>query len=569
MKSKLTARLRSTTYARLLARDDFRLLWLAQVVSTVGTYTYTLAVASVLTQRDSGASLAHTVALVLGVQASAAAGTGLLLAGPVADRFNRRRTMILSDVVRFLAVATLFAGMPSTLHLAVVAAVLGSFGALFDPCLTASLPNVVEEEELVPANAVIGSTFYGSAMIGPGLGAALVAVLGAQIAFGLNALSFVASAVLLAGANFRHTTEASGRLTPVALARDLRDGARHVFSSPIASGILVTMGIAMVAWGAQAPAQIVFVKQVLAPGPGAGSTRAFAFATLTTSWAAGMLVGSLVSPLIIRRIPRERLIPLGLLMIGTSVMMAADRGSVVGVAALWFVAGAMCGVMNVCYESLLQERTPDGFRGRVIATIEAAQEATYLLGVAVAAFLSSRFASPDVLRFAGIISLLAAAGAIRLIPRSLAPEGATDAAPEARSEFHTPPAAPDPDFGYSHRGLPPPWAVSRNGSVAHLHLRWPLVSRDWDSIIAELSDAIDGGTRAVILPTRLHPGSRVPRRRLDELWAALIDMSITVERSEAESPTASDPSPSLLGAGERLGGPVHDVRRRRDDHELA
>lgn len=113
-------------------------------MSTVGTYAYSLAIASLLTRRASGASLAHAVAIVLGIQAGAAALTGLLIAGPVADRFNRRRTMIASDVVRFIAVATLLMGTPSTVHIAVVTAVLGCFGALFGPCLTASLPNVVE-----------------------------------------------------------------------------------------------------------------------------------------------------------------------------------------------------------------------------------------------------------------------------------------------------------------------------------------------------------------------------------------------------------------------------------------
>jgi dTMP kinase len=528
----LKKRIRSSTYGRLLTRENFRLLWLAQVVSTVGTYAYSLAIASLLTQNASGASLARAVSFVIGIQAGAAAVTGLVIAGPVADRFDRRRTMIVSDIVRFCAVATLLVGSPSTAHIALVAALLGSFGALFDPCLTASLPNVVDEEEVVPANAVIGGTFYGSAMIGPGLGAALVTILGVRLAFSLNALSFVASAALLAATTFRHSSESTGRLTPAALVRDLREGARHVRSSRLAIAILITMGIAMIAGGAQAPLQIVFVKQVLAVGASASQLRAVAFATLTTAWALGMLIGSLGSPVLIRRVSRERLIPLALAGVGTCVFLGAMQSSLLAVAALWFSAGSMCGITNVCYESLLQERTPDRFRGRVMATIEASQEATFLLGVAFAALLSILLASPEALKCVGVLSVIAALVGSRLLRRSevettVTGSSGTKVATELRTRPNAVAGGPWP----AQFAVPAAWMVTRRGLIADVEMRWPLVLSDWDGIIEELSEAIEQGARVVVLPTKLPSGSRVSPKQLDELWLTLVDMSITVERT--------------------------------------
>jgi hypothetical protein len=64
-----------------------------------------------------------------------------------------------------------------------------------------------------------------------------------------------------------------------------------------------------------------------------------------------------------------------------------------------------------------------------------------------------------------------------------------------------------------------------------LEAYWPLVNSDWDAIIRELSVAVDEGARAVVLPTKLPPGSRVASRALDELWATLLEMSVTVTRS--------------------------------------
>jgi DHA3 family macrolide efflux protein-like MFS transporter len=407
---------RHAIYRPLLANRDFRLLWIAQVVSTIGTYTYSLAVATSLTGRMSGSRLADATAVVLGVQAGAAAVSGLLLAGPIADRFNRRRVMIGSDLVRFAAVSTLLLGSPSLPHLALVAAILGAAGALFDPSMAASLPNVVEDRQVVAANAAIGGTFYASAMIGPAVGAGLVALFGLRMAFTLNALSFVASAMLLTAARFRRPVEPRHeRTTPLALARDLRDGARQLLRSRIAVAIGMTMVLAIGVFGAQGTLQIVFVRDVLAPGGGLMSARAAILATLTTAWGSGMLVGSLGSPLLIDRIPRERLIPLSIVGVGGCVIAGGACTSLTPIVVLWFVAGVMSGLTNISYESLLQERTPDEFRGRIIATVEAAQEATYVLGIAGAAMLAKSTPIASGLQLVGFGFVLAGVAASFLL----------------------------------------------------------------------------------------------------------------------------------------------------------
>jgi predicted MFS family arabinose efflux permease len=139
--------------------------------------------------------------------------------------------------------------------------------------------------------------------------------------------------------------------------------------------------------GAQATIQIVFVRDVLVPGVGQSGARAAVLALLTTAWGAGMLAGCFATPWLIHSLPRERLIPLVVAIAGVCVMYASRSDSVVAIALLWVGAGAMCGITNISYESLLQERTLDTFRGRVISTIEAAQEAAYFLGVAAGAAL--------------------------------------------------------------------------------------------------------------------------------------------------------------------------------------
>jgi MFS family permease len=248
-----------------------------------------------------------------------------------------------------------------------------------------------------------------------------------------------------------------------------------------------------------------------------------------------MLIGSLASPIAVRRVQRERLVPIALAIIGVCVFLGATLSSLFGVAALWFIGGGMSGTANVCYESLLQERTPDRWRGRVMATVEATQEATYLLGVALAAVLSSIFATPEALMSVGAITCVAALVGFRLL-QPASGELATDAFAEPQvaraTELRTRPnAVTGGPWPHWVPALPAAWTVTRDGSVVHVHMQWPLVATDWSAIIQELSQAIEKGVKVVVLPTKLPAGSRVPPARLDELWQTLVDMSITVERS--------------------------------------
>jgi hypothetical protein len=86
------------------------------------------------------------------------------------------------------------------------------------------------------------------------------------------------------------------------------------------------------------------------------------------------------------------------------------------------------------------------------------------------------------------------------------------------------------------------WSVTRRGLVVHVHLQWPLVASDWSSLVWELSQQIEDGAKAVVLPTQLPSGSRVPAKKLDELWLTLVDMSITVERSASAHGVSSEAS---------------------------
>lgn len=345
-------------------------------MSNVGDWEFALAVSTALAARLEGPELAKAIGLLVAAQVGPAAVFGLLFAGPIVDRFPRGPLMVTADVVRLVATASLLlAPHPSMLHLWCVAACLGVFGALFQPSLLASVPNVVAEEQITAANAIMTGTFHAAIMVGPALGAALVAFLGPAPAYALNAASFGVSAVLVATARIpRHAGE-EGSWAPVS---DLVAGARYIARTALARGIVIAMFLLLFFTAMKRPAETMLVRDVLTDG----STRhvAWVLGLLAATWGSGMVAGSLAAPALSARWPRERLLVAGIAVVGLSILVASRVPSVAPMMVLWVIGGSGMGSTNVVYESLLQERTPDRMRGRVFATIEAVQEGAYFLG---------------------------------------------------------------------------------------------------------------------------------------------------------------------------------------------
>ena len=207
------------SYARLIrANRNFRRLWLAQIVSEVGDWFYTLSIYTLLLQLTGHAS---SVALALVLQVSPQTFSGPT-AGVVNDRLKRKHVMIAADIVRFVVVlAMLFVRSRSMVWL-VYPLLLAetTMAAFFEPARSAVIPNIAESADILVANTVSSATWSVNLMTGAALGGLVAAFLGRDAAFILNALSFLASALLIGGMHFSEPhAEAAAPLRP----RDLVD----------------------------------------------------------------------------------------------------------------------------------------------------------------------------------------------------------------------------------------------------------------------------------------------------------------------------------------------------------
>ena len=185
-------------YLDLLRRNrSFSRLFTAQLISFAGDWFATVAILG-LTLELTGSPTIASLILVVQTGAFAVASP---MAGVLADRFDRRRLMVIADLSRVpVALAFLFARDAGTLWIAFVAVGLLSVGAaVFEPTSSASLPNLVDDDELGEANVLIGSAWGTMLAVGAAIGGLVAATFGRDVAFVANAASFAASGFLIVG----------------------------------------------------------------------------------------------------------------------------------------------------------------------------------------------------------------------------------------------------------------------------------------------------------------------------------------------------------------------------------
>jgi MFS family permease len=219
------------SYFTALKIHSFRRLWAGQTISRTGDFLYQVALAWwVLEQTGSaavmGAVLICSVAPML---------VFVLLGGIVVDRFPRARLMLMSDLGRGV-IAVIVTALAATHHLEVwhvyVASTLFGFvDAFFQPAYAALIPEIVPAQALPSANAITSLGVQIGRIVGPVLGATIIAAGGTPLAFAIDAASFFVSAALLLPLRALPAPRSTAHVA-TDVVRDLREGIGAVFGTP-------------------------------------------------------------------------------------------------------------------------------------------------------------------------------------------------------------------------------------------------------------------------------------------------------------------------------------------------
>ncbi|MFB3778463.1 MAG: MFS transporter [Bryobacteraceae bacterium] len=392
----------------LLRRNrNYRRMWLGQVVSEVGDYFNNVAVFS-LAMETTGSGLVVSAVMLSRAIPAALAGP---VAGVVLDRFDRKRIMVASDLVRALValgfLLTLRYREPWLLY--VLSALLMFASPFFTSGRAAILPTVASKAELHAANSLTQTTQWATLTAGTILGGFSTARLGYQWAFILNALSFLFSAAaisrLQAGGSGFQAQQGAQAQSETHPWRDYREGLTYMRSVPLLMGI----GLISVGWAlGGGAAQILFAlfgEQVFRRGAeGIGTIWGFAGIGLLAGGAIGHLAGRKVD------FPRyKRAVAVSYVFHGATYVVFSLVESYP--LALLFILLSRVGmaVTTVLNNLELLRHTPDRFRGRVFATLESLRWSTMMVSMALAG-VASEFFSPQAI---GVVAgLLAVATAV-------------------------------------------------------------------------------------------------------------------------------------------------------------
>lgn len=353
-------------YLELLRRNrDFRYVWLGQVVSQLGDWFDTIAIYTLVLQLT-GSGRAIGLILVARFLPSVFVGP---LSGVIADRFNRRTIMIISDVLRAVVVlGFLFIRRPDQLWMIYALTVLQlALSTFFEPAKTAAIPSIVSARELVPANAISSVTWSVMLTLGAAIGGFVTGRFGTDAAFVLDSVTYLASAVLIARVRLpkRPPREKSKLTVARALGiTDTLEGMRYVRTRP---RVLATL-LVKPAWGLGGgilTLLAVFGERVFAVG---GRT-----ATGIGVLYAARGIGTAIGPFVAHRLAggtrhkMQRAIGLSFLLGGVFYIIfgnATNFALALVVLAIAHMGGSIIWVFST---ALLQQTVEDRFRGRVFA----------------------------------------------------------------------------------------------------------------------------------------------------------------------------------------------------------
>jgi MFS family permease len=380
-----------------LAVPGFRLLFLSTLGSSIGTLLAAVALAIDVKDRTNSGLWVGAVTVVEFLPTIL---VGLTL-GPLLDRLERRKLMVGADLAR----AAVFCALPfatSAGQIVALAAVAGVATGFFRPAVYAGVPNLVPEEQLPEANALLQTIENASWAVGPLLGGVLTAAAGPHAAYWINAVSFLVSAVFV----FR----IPARLLQSAAAltrghwRDLADGFAVVLRSRTLLAVLIGWSLVVVGSGAVTLSEVFLAKDTFHSGD-------FGYGVLYGAIGVGLVLGSWWSSGVVARVGTVRAYVGGMLLMAVAIVIGAFTPDVWLAAACVLVVGIGDGVAIVCNALLAQRGAPDHLRGRAVTVLMSVTFAFNGAGVLVAGAIVHDVGARWIWGGAGVAFLLGAATA--------------------------------------------------------------------------------------------------------------------------------------------------------------
>ncbi|HEX4566767.1 MAG TPA: MFS transporter [Vicinamibacterales bacterium] len=374
------------TFREVLGLVVMRRVWFAQVVSLLGDFLALFAVIAYVTY-----GLKGSAAQVTGVQIAYMAPYALMgpLSGVFVDRWPIKPTLVSSDLIRAVLVLLLFF-TTSLWQIYAVLVALSCVSTFFGPAQSVTIRTYVPAHGLIAANALMQTAMVGNRIIGPTVAGILVAAFGANVCYGLDVVSFLASAALIGTVAIVRPKATAQPGAPAdrgrvaAVIHDMGVGMRFIVHHAALSFVVLAMAAGMFVIGCFGPLIAIYVREWL-------HASAFVFGIVSAMVGAGMIFGMPVVRRLSGTVSNSMLVLGGLAGIGLGALLlgafALAPTAMLGTFTLGF---AFAGII-VPAQTLMQRETPHELLGRISSTVMSVVFFAQLIGLVLSGVLAQAF----------------------------------------------------------------------------------------------------------------------------------------------------------------------------------
>jgi len=362
----------ASTFA-VFRNRDFSFLWTGQLVSTIGNSLTSLA-ASIVVYRLTGSALSVGLMLM-------ATALPTLFVGPIAgvfvDRMDRKRIMILADVLRaFLILLIPFLAAINIAWLYILVMLTSAVGQFFDPAHASVLPEIASDDELAAANSFIAISSFGATAVGFAAAGLIASQFEIKWAFYFDTLTFLLSALCIYMVRIK-PLEVEGDLSVSSVVNNLREGVRFLVDNMYLRSLLIITVPVLFAVGLWNTLLLPFSEVAL-------HATEFEFGVQEGMTSIGFVLGSFLMARIANRLREGQWIIIGYLIMGTVGLLYSQVVSIPMAIGLVMIVGFINAPGVIARKLIIQRQTPRELRGRVNSAFFVVRDVILLFGMAAA-----------------------------------------------------------------------------------------------------------------------------------------------------------------------------------------
>lgn len=352
---------------------DFTLMWIGQLIDTAGSALASLA-ASIMVYKESGSALSVGLMLVATALPSVLIG---LIAGVYVDRYDRKRIMVIANILRAALVLMIpFLVSSNIAWLYVMIFATSTVGQFFDPAHESVLPEIADDQELAAANSLMAISSFGATAIGFAASGLIASQFDIKWAFYLDAASFLFGALCIALVRIKPMADA-GETSVKVVVDNLKIGVNYLFSTTILRSLFFISIPVLISFGLSNSLLLPFAERAL-------QASEFEYGLQEGLTSVGFVIASLMMAKLADRLREGQWLVIGFVGMAIAGMAYSFTSSIPLAIAIVMISGFLNAPASIARRLIIQRNTPREMRGRVNSAFFVSRDILFLIGMLAA-----------------------------------------------------------------------------------------------------------------------------------------------------------------------------------------